>query len=746
MMASGAENTGQDSRREWWITGGLLLLGLVSRALARPASLWEWDDIDFARAIHDFDLTAHRPHPPGFPVFVALAKLSWLVFRSDHPALFAVNYLFAALLGVVLYGLFRELLPERRLALGAAVLGLFAPTLWVHSGIARTDNPSLVVGMATLWLLLRGRRSKRALYGGALLLGLGMGIRVTIVPLTGAVLALVLLERLRQREWQPAVVASGLILLGVAVWLLPLLHLTGWEEYRRLMQVQSAYINEHDPIWSRYWTLEERFHGYFVRIWGARWIMWSIYGAAAIGVIALLWQRHWRNLAWLAAAFVPFIAFTVIYNTPMGVVVYSMPYVPLFTGLAAVGLISVGQRGSGAVAVTALALGMAWWSQPLVDLLRKAPSPPVAAAEYLRKRFDPGRDRLYFDELLLPHATYFFDDSRIEEWRKDEHLALNLIDPEHRAARQTFLLSTQPLPGLPRLHFHWPDGEGRDRLRPLSIGRYFDVYVTELNQVRNLDRTTGWYEVETSGLQSWQWMGGRGEAGLFNEADEMRLRLRGRLPAGNGPLEVRVDGQLVGQLRGEEVELTTRVTIPPDRVWSQLTLTSNRTIVPRDLGQGDDQRQLGFQCFTLSWEGADGAVKRRFTAEQFLGEGWGPLEVGRPRSWRWAESRANLILPVLPGRSGRLRMIILNPVQSDGSDGSDGRGETGEQEATIRLTVNGRLIDSFKLPTEQILTRDWKITVDRCPPTGCQLVLETDRASARGAFKVTSLTWTPSAE
>lgn len=709
------------------IIAGLLLLGLLSRAAARPASLWEWDDIDFARAIHDFNITAHRPHPPGFPVFVALAKMAWLALRDDQAALFAVNYLFASFLGVILYLLLTEIMPDHRIALGGAILGSFAPTLWVHSGIARTDNPSLVIGLATLWLLLRGRRSNGALLSAGLLLGLGMGIRVTIVPLTGLVLALVLLGRLRRGEWRLALAVVGVILAGVAIWLIPLIRLTGWDEYQRLMQVQSAYINEHDPIWSRYWRLDERFHGYFVRIWGAPWIMWTIYTAAGGGIFSLLRQRHWRSVAWMGAAFIPFLAFTVIYNTPMGVVVYSMPYIPFFTSLAAAGILSIGRRiqsSLGGAAILALAVGMGWWSYPMVELLRREPSPPIRAAQYLRERFDPGQDRLYFDELLLPHATYFFDDSRIEEWRRDESLSLNLIDPDQRSARRTYLLSTEPVPGQPRLHFHWPDGAGVRQLRPLSIGRYFDIYLTELDSARNVGWGAGWYGFESAGLQNWRWMGQTGNINLFNEADRMRLRISGRLPKEVGRLTIRFEGRELARFDGPEIDLNILAEPPAGRLWSGLTLTTDRTFSPKTVGSGQDARELGFQCFSLSWEKEAGAVKRKLTAEQFLGAGWGELLIGRPRSWRWAGARATVRIPARPA-DGRLRMIFIAPALP----GSQGR--------TVQVSLNGVMIDSFTPEPDKIMTRDWNI-----PGAGGELVFESSQTSGAGdagAFRVTSL-------
>src|SRR5262244_410135 len=66
------------------IAFGLLLLCVVTRIIAVPASLWEWDDILFARSLHKYDLIAHSPHPPGFPVFVAMTRAAYWALKDEH--------------------------------------------------------------------------------------------------------------------------------------------------------------------------------------------------------------------------------------------------------------------------------------------------------------------------------------------------------------------------------------------------------------------------------------------------------------------------------------------------------------------------------------------------------------------------------------------------------------------------------------------------------------------------------------
>ena len=71
----------------------LFALALVFLALHLPylpSSLEDLDSINFALGVHRFDVVHHRPHPPGYPVFVVAAKISRLLIGTDARALAAV--------------------------------------------------------------------------------------------------------------------------------------------------------------------------------------------------------------------------------------------------------------------------------------------------------------------------------------------------------------------------------------------------------------------------------------------------------------------------------------------------------------------------------------------------------------------------------------------------------------------------------------------------------------------------------
>ena len=54
-----------------------------------PRTLEDLDSINFALGVRHFDVAQHQPHPPGYPVFIALGKMSTAVLRAagiDSPA------------------------------------------------------------------------------------------------------------------------------------------------------------------------------------------------------------------------------------------------------------------------------------------------------------------------------------------------------------------------------------------------------------------------------------------------------------------------------------------------------------------------------------------------------------------------------------------------------------------------------------------------------------------------------------
>ena len=93
----------------------LSLVFLAAHLPFLPPTLEDIDSINFALGVADFDVAKHQPHPPGYPVFIALAKLSTSSLRFTQVSspevrgLVVWSALSGAALVALLYGLFFSL-------------------------------------------------------------------------------------------------------------------------------------------------------------------------------------------------------------------------------------------------------------------------------------------------------------------------------------------------------------------------------------------------------------------------------------------------------------------------------------------------------------------------------------------------------------------------------------------------------------------------------------------------------------
>ncbi|MGH2459413.1 MAG: hypothetical protein ACRDIY_11160 [Chloroflexota bacterium] len=82
------------------------VIGLVSLALYFPSrqhALYHEDSVGFAFAIHSFNLAAHQPQSPGYPLYVAtLRVVERLTGLSDNDTMVLVS-MGATVLAVVLF-------------------------------------------------------------------------------------------------------------------------------------------------------------------------------------------------------------------------------------------------------------------------------------------------------------------------------------------------------------------------------------------------------------------------------------------------------------------------------------------------------------------------------------------------------------------------------------------------------------------------------------------------------------------
>jgi 4-amino-4-deoxy-L-arabinose transferase-like glycosyltransferase len=177
----------------------LAALFLATHLAFLPPTLEDIDSINFAMGVRHFDVARHQPHPPGYPVFIALGKMSTPVMKAlrvpgaESRALSFWSAIFGAALIPLLFFLFRSLDDDDGHAFWAAAFAACSPLFWSTASRPLSDVTGLAFAVAAQALLLAvfmGRAGPLALTAGAFIAALATGVRVQTAMLTGPVLVL----------------------------------------------------------------------------------------------------------------------------------------------------------------------------------------------------------------------------------------------------------------------------------------------------------------------------------------------------------------------------------------------------------------------------------------------------------------------------------------------------------------------------------------------------------------------------
>lgn len=203
----------------------LAALTIWSRLPYRARMLYNWDAVQFALALREYDVVKHQPHPPGYILYVALGHLvnTWL----DNPtaAYVTLAVAFSGLTTFVVYLLARTAY-DRATALVAATLLAVSPLFWFYGSVGLTYAGEALCATTVAYFAFRALRgSETDAWLAAGYLGLAGGVRQSILLLLlplwlGATIVGV-------RRLRTVVIGVGIMLATVIAWFVPMVWLTG---------------------------------------------------------------------------------------------------------------------------------------------------------------------------------------------------------------------------------------------------------------------------------------------------------------------------------------------------------------------------------------------------------------------------------------------------------------------------------------------------------------------------------------
>jgi len=246
----------------------------------RSAGLDEWDSVQFAMGVQDFDLWRHRPHAPGYPLYIFFGWVGHTLFNwAPEFSLHVVSCLGGALFVTAWFLIVRTQFSAVFAWLIAGTLAI-TPIAWMTATKVLSDSLAAGLLSAELLCALLYQRSGRvrdlilmALVGAA-----AAGARPQFIAAAIAILFTSLWQRrARGRTW---LIGISALISGCLVWLIPMWYLqwklrpalAWWQVYPELIYKQwrwrldkpVAYIGAGEfsaaSLWERF---EEHILGWF---------------------------------------------------------------------------------------------------------------------------------------------------------------------------------------------------------------------------------------------------------------------------------------------------------------------------------------------------------------------------------------------------------------------------------------------------------------------------------------------------
>ncbi len=721
------------------------------------SSLEDIDSVNFALGVRDFNVAEHRPHPPGYPVYIALGKVATAIagplMNGAAPSSVEARALAALSLGAgliaiaCLCGVFSSLAAPAQSAsspwprpsveaLAATAVTASCPLFWYLAARPMSDLPGLAFALAAqACLMLAWQRqapgpdgdrrltpvqtsaSGRMIVIGSLLAALSIGMRSQTVWLTLPLLVLVLFDRVG-RGVAGALVGGGFMFVaGGLAWGIPLLVVSGGlGPYLAALGTQAGedftsgeMLYTNPSVRAVAFALVRT----FIDPWDSVVLGSIVLVLAAAGIVHLL-LRERRSLVAVTAMSAPYLVFHLAFQDT-SFIRYALPMVPAVVFLAMRGAALATDRGV-AIAAAAISVGALTIAAPVLAAYGAEPSPTVRVLAAMK---DTPRDAA---PVLAMHQTF----RRPLEAEETTAFAAVLPSPPRlewleltkfwRAGRtepvwfladpvRSDLALVDPASLSDSTEFRWPlvDRPAFGGMRPSSV-RWYRM------------PAPGWFAEEGWSLTPET----SGMAGLMGRGPHLGP-IAAHVRRQPGAVKVMVGGRNLAGANGPAAHFTLAIDGVPALEWDA---APGFFLHVFDLPAGRLMGEGPLAQLTIQSAAVSGTAVIQTAIEQFdlqnpdalmwgYSDGWNEAEYNSTLGvWRWTSERSLLRLSG-PPQDLRLSLVIESPRRYFGAP------------ASIRVKAGGREVATRAVGA----TETWTFEVPGAAlvASGGVLAIETDQ-------------------
>ena len=196
---------------------------ILSRAITSIYYIEDIDSLRFALGVQDYSIINLQPHFPGYPIFIFFAKIFFFLTNS-------LGITFSIMGGISIFIIIHFTCKLARIELNSpaglfcSAIIFFNPLLWILSNRYMPDIFGAAIMVAGLYFLILHKDFNYRLMIGVFFTGILAGTRLSYLPalIVPAVIA-IYNSKIRKNLFYSLV-------LGIIIWLLPLIWVTGWND------------------------------------------------------------------------------------------------------------------------------------------------------------------------------------------------------------------------------------------------------------------------------------------------------------------------------------------------------------------------------------------------------------------------------------------------------------------------------------------------------------------------------------
>ena len=209
----------------------LTTVTLITRIPFITRYLFEWDSVQLALGIKNFNIIQHQPHPPGYFFHIYLGKLLNLFIKNPNYSLIAINIIFTIIAGIIFYHIAKKIFKNQILATLSSLIFLTNPYIWFHGEFVNVyilDTLFALIYFYLSILIIQDKR-KNLMLIFSLLFGIGIGFRQSLIIFFVPLYLFTAYYHLKnQKHYLKNILLNIIILISsTLLWLIPTIYLTG---------------------------------------------------------------------------------------------------------------------------------------------------------------------------------------------------------------------------------------------------------------------------------------------------------------------------------------------------------------------------------------------------------------------------------------------------------------------------------------------------------------------------------------